>query len=436
MDSGRIELSDLSGLIAQRGGEASFIAVAGRDVESIRPLWRAEIVIGSECAAVPERVWQYEECAFVSATLPTTDVCNMLEGDGIRRIQVATVGLAFSLLPQCNFEHKPTRAQHDNPQLPWPSKAYTLSLVQPPMLYQPPGGLMVGPASPSFVTFGAAFNAFFFDDYALTGSSNPSFGQFIIRVCDERGRIQLIKIAPTHLEAEVTGKELIGTSLELMATTDRTTVDVSGEGVVRMSLPNGLPTEARLWLRSETEWYDYRSLDGYGGYRPTDVHDERPTEPAADIAAMIAQGENENVEFKKQLPSNTPALRRTALKTIVAFANTSGGTLLYGVDDDGSVCGLSTDVQGTIDGFMNTLRASTSPMPACRPFLHLVDGKSILVVEVDASGGAICALTVEADKPEFYVRRGATTFFAQPGELQAVARRGQHQPFLGILGQS
>jgi hypothetical protein len=436
MDSGQIELSDLSALIAQRGREASFVAVAGRDQGSVSPLWRAEIVIGSECATMPERVWQYEECTFVSATLPVSTVCGMLEGDESRLVEVATVGLAFSLFPQCNYEHKPTRAQHDNPRLPWPSTTYTLSLVQPPMSYQPPGGLMVGPRSPSFVTFGASFNAFFFDNFTLTGSNNPSFGQFIIRDCDERGRIQSIKIGPTHLEVEVGGNRLAGASLELMATTDRVMVDVPGEGSVRVPIPNGLPSDARLWLRSNTEWYDYRPFDGYGGYRATDIHDERPTEPAVDVAVMIAQGENEHVEFKEQLPSNTSASRRTALKTIVALANTGGGTMLYGVDDDGLVCGLPMATQRTVDGFMDTLRSSTSPMPSCRSILHEVDGKSILVVEVDASSGAIYALTVEATKHEFYVRRGATTFRAQSGELQAVAGRGQQQQSLGIFGSN
>lgn len=110
--------------------------------------------------------------------------------------------------------------------------------------------------------------------------------------------------------------------------------------------------------------------------------------------------------------------------------------MLYGVEDDGTVCGLDGATQDTLDGFMNQLRASTSPMPTCRPILYDIDGKSIVVVEVDPSAGTIYALVVDADKHEFYVRRGSTTFLAQAGELQSVAQRFNPQPNLGIFGAS
>lgn len=436
MDSGRIELSDLSEFVARRDGDASFVAVAGRAETSAAPLWRAEIVIGSERATMPERAWQYEECTFVSTTLPISTVYNILDGNTSQQIQAASVTLEFTLNGHCNFQHKPSYAQYDNPQLSWPSWEYIPSLVQPPQQFQPPSGFLIGPISPSFVAFSAAFNAFFLDEFALSGTTNPSFGQVAIRLCDERGRIGAITIAPTHLEIEVDGNALEGTSLELMATTDRAMVAVSGAGIVHVPLPHGLPSDAWLWLRSDTEWYDYCSLGGYAAYRRADIRDERPSKPGADIAAMIAQGESEHVEFKGQLPSNSPASRRTALKTIVAFANTGGGTLLYGVDDDGLVCGLPTATQETVDGFINTLRASTAPMPSCRPFLHYFGDKRILVVEVEASQGSIYALTVDADKHEFFVRRGATTFRAQSGELEAIAKRDRRQQPLGILGMN
>jgi predicted HTH transcriptional regulator len=120
----------------------------------------------------------------------------------------------------------------------------------------------------------------------------------------------------------------------------------------------------------------------------------------------------------------------------VAFANTGGGTLLYGVDNDGPVRGLEGATQKTLDGFMNQLRASTSPMLACRPILHTIDGKIILVIEVEPSTGTLHALAIEAEKHEFFVRRGATTFLAQASELQSVALRASPQPSLGIFGTS
>jgi predicted HTH transcriptional regulator len=56
---------------------------------------------------------------------------------------------------------------------------------------------------------------------------------------------------------------------------------------------------------------------------------------------------------------------------------------------------------------------------------HQVDGKTILVLHV-APGSAppygIAADKGSRDKPEFYVRRGSSTYPAQPGEPREAAR--------------
>lgn len=43
----------------------------------------------------------------------------------------------------------------------------------------------------------------------------------------------------------------------------------------------------------------------------------------------IKNGESKNIEFKIQLPDDS----KKYMKTIVAYANTSGGKLIIGVDD-------------------------------------------------------------------------------------------------------
>lgn len=44
----------------------------------------------------------------------------------------------------------------------------------------------------------------------------------------------------------------------------------------------------------------------------------------------IKSGESKNVEFKRKLPDDS----KKYMKTIVAYANTSGGKIIIGVDDD------------------------------------------------------------------------------------------------------
>ncbi len=61
---------------------------------------------------------------------------------------------------------------------------------------------------------------------------------------------------------------------------------------------------------------------------------------------LIAKGESETLEFKSTLRTNLETgetdkrMEKAVLKTLVAFMNTDGGTLLIGVSDDGSVCGV------------------------------------------------------------------------------------------------
>ncbi|MEP7234211.1 MAG: RNA-binding domain-containing protein [Ignavibacteriota bacterium] len=57
-----------------------------------------------------------------------------------------------------------------------------------------------------------------------------------------------------------------------------------------------------------------------------------------DVMALIAEGEGLHIEFKRHFSSP-----EKIAKEMIAFANTKGGTILFGVDDDGSVFGLQSE---------------------------------------------------------------------------------------------
>lgn len=77
---------------------------------------------------------------------------------------------------------------------------------------------------------------------------------------------------------------------------------------------------------------------------------EVPGEPSDSLEDLIAQGEGGALEFKETLQFNIATGKKdtrmsdAVLKTIAAFHNTEGGTLLIGVADDGSVNGLDRDL--------------------------------------------------------------------------------------------
>ena len=72
----------------------------------------------------------------------------------------------------------------------------------------------------------------------------------------------------------------------------------------------------------------------------------------------------------------TKNLRYSILKTIVAFLNTNGGTLVIGVEDDGNVLGLENDLkelQVSIDKYEQLLTSLIIEKigPAYSPFLKI-----------------------------------------------------------------
>jgi len=63
----------------------------------------------------------------------------------------------------------------------------------------------------------------------------------------------------------------------------------------------------------------------------------------AQLLDIIDKGENVNVEFKEELD------RDEFLETVAAFANTSGGTIFLGVDDNCRIKGFKEDVKAKIE---------------------------------------------------------------------------------------
>ncbi len=51
------------------------------------------------------------------------------------------------------------------------------------------------------------------------------------------------------------------------------------------------------------------------------------------LGQLIKQGEGQTVEFKREFTTDVG-------KEIVAFANTDGGVIIIGVDDDGRIVGV------------------------------------------------------------------------------------------------
>ncbi len=93
------------------------------------------------------------------------------------------------------------------------------------------------------------------------------------------------------------------------------------------------------------------------------------------IKRMISEGESEKLDFKQTITD-----AHKIAKTIVAFANNEGGTLLIGVRDNKSISGVNTED----DQYMVDLAASFYAQPSLelQYFEHELDGKLVLEVQI------------------------------------------------------
>jgi len=106
---------------------------------------------------------------------------------------------------------------------------------------------------------------------------------------------------------------------------------------------------------------------------------------AIELIELISRGEDSRTQFKQ---SQDVTNAKSLAGEIVAFANRKGGRILIGVDDTGSVIGMSPDDIRRI----NQLISNTSTNcvhPSINPETEniSVGGQLVMVVTVPVSGG-------------------------------------------------
>jgi len=140
------------------------------------------------------------------------------------------------------------------------------------------------------------------------------------------------------------------------------------------------------------------------------------------IADVIRTGESVSLELKSTLQwdvvqkKKNEALRDGVIRTVTAFLNTSGGTLLIGVEDSGKVLGLDDDLKildNSRDKFDRTVGALLMDQigPEHMSFVRMrfdeLEGTAIFVIDVDRAPKPAFAKTSKGK--EFFIRVGGAT---------------------------
>ncbi|MCP1103428.1 ATP-dependent DNA helicase RecG [Aequitasia blattaphilus] len=114
--------------------------------------------------------------------------------------------------------------------------------------------------------------------------------------------------------------------------------------------------------------------------------------------------ENRTIEFKREYTEDIK-------KTVVAFANSDGGTIYVGIEDDGTVIGVS-DADEIILQLTNSIRDGIRPDVTLfvEGSIEMMEGKKVVIATVQRGTACPYYIGKKGLRPEgVYVRQGAST---------------------------
>ena len=115
------------------------------------------------------------------------------------------------------------------------------------------------------------------------------------------------------------------------------------------------------------------------------------------LKKLVSQGEGQNLEFKRKASFPDKIIRE-----MIAFANSSGGTVLIGIGDDGTFPGLKYPEEES--------HAIREALKSCRPYLNLNErfipiGNSRTIIQYD--------IPESKKKPHYLVNNGSKNSFVR-----------------------
>jgi hypothetical protein len=383
-----------------------WVRLAASRLEADWQLSLLEVTVGEAPPNWRRQRWSYERAIFVASQPAGATVAKWLTRE---RISLPGLSIKVTLEGSVDVERRDSRFQGIYQQLPWPTQEWTVHLRDRSgqMLHDE----LVAADTPAFITFDQAAAAFFC--VPVKPNRNFSGRELVVRQQDRRARIDNVLVRPTELLVEVSGEQLRGSSLTLSGAAGPTRSLSARARQVRLRLPEGLGAGAWLALHRDRELLDRRILDPAWGGKDFDVEVDASTR----IELLISGGEQATLEFKRELPGSNPA---KVMKTVAAFANGGGGTILFGVEDDGAIIGVGEHyTRRTLDRLTNLISDWVRPLPDFECEMIEIDGHGVLAINVASGSAAPYGIGKGERNISYHVRRSGNTFPATPADVRA-----------------
>ncbi len=141
------------------------------------------------------------------------------------------------------------------------------------------------------------------------------------------------------------------------------------------------------------------------------------------MSHVYPERESKTLEFKSQVPSFL-----SLIKTCVAFANTAGGSIIIGVEDnDRKIVGITDkDRRRLYDDFPNSLYDSTSPGILAHIYEKNLGDSSIMIIEVPFSPKRPVYIKKEGASNGVYLRVGTSNRRADESHIKSLIRESRY----------
>lgn len=295
----------------------------------------------------------------------------------------------------------------------WPAEMFVLT--RPGKGLQEPRGPLARLELPLIVDPRSAINDWIgVDTQNLSELANGVLALFP----DFRGRIQRIRFEESEINIDVETDLLKRENILV-----RAAVGYPGEEDEEIEAPerngtyvlpiSGVPTTLYFFLLDKKggdvlDWAEVHS--GWSDF-PSQIEFAAPGQR---LEHLIDGGETDTVEFKREVGEGGEFV-----ESVVAFANTEGGTILIGVDDNSNIVGVPSpqkETQRTYD----LVETHCEPMPPLQIDPVTLRDKEILLVHVSKGSNPPY---MHRGRNIIYIRRSGTDRPAKRGDLDELYRR-------------
>lgn len=149
-----------------------------------------------------------------------------------------------------------------------------------------------------------------------------------------------------------------------------------------------------------------------------------------DVRMLIEEGEGFELEFKRKTSSP-----EKIAKTMCAFANTQGGILLFGVDDDGSLVGVESE-KSEVDLIRQAGEQFCDPPVSLHIQFVPYNHKDVIVVTVEESDKKPHFVVRNGDEPKAFVRVNDNTVLASREVIKVLRDESSQKGLTLTIGEN